>query len=593
MPRAQRNFIIGFLLIHLLATLVMVATLTRSVRGIMIDNARAQMSAMAIMLDEHVGELDNDLQDERLPVYLKQLGEKTQFRFTLVDENGVVVADSETGNDDIGPHGNRPEIRSATNKNPGFAERYSDTLKIPMMYLAMPHSTEQNIAAGHTRVATPAVPINAAIRATQRYFWGFAISLSLLTGLLMAGIASVMLRPLGLFAEVARKIGGGQYEPFPTLLNRNDEWRTLADAFQTMQSELVNREKRIVKNRDRLQAVLSSMVEGVISVSPEGDVLIANLAACRMLDVDETEFRGRKLFEVVRDPELAKAVEKTQSKQTFSKTEFQLGQDDRTISARVSVLPRTEETEQAIPGFLVVLNDITELRHLENMRREFAANVSHELKTPLASIKAYAETLRLGAINDQKNNMKFVEEIEEQAEFLHQQILDLLQIARVESGKEAWDIEPVNLNHECEQVAARFAKLAQGSELTIELQLSDQTPKARADLEGLTTILNNLTANAVNYTPAGGTVTISTSYDGNSAVVEVIDTGLGISDEHQTRIFERFYRVDKARSRDKGGTGLGLSIVKHLAQAFGGSVELESELGKGACFRIRLPKFVQ
>ena len=228
---------------------------------------------MAIMLGEHVVELDKDLQNDGLPEYLERIGEKTDFRFTLVNAEGTVVADSETGSEDIGPHGNRPEIQSATVNNPGFSERFSDTLKIPMMYLATPHSTNQGVASGHVRVAKPAVPINTAIRATQRYFWTFAISLSLLTGLLMAGFANVMLRPLGLFAEVARKIGGGQYEPFPTLLNRNDEWRTLADAFRTMQSELVNREQRIVKNRDRLQAVLSSMAEGVISVSPEGEAV--------------------------------------------------------------------------------------------------------------------------------------------------------------------------------------------------------------------------------------------------------------------------------------------------------------------------------
>ena len=594
MPRAQRNFIIGFLVIHILATLIMVATLTRSVRRIMIDNAREQMNAMAIMLEEHAAELDDDLENERLLRYLKDLGEKTQFRFTVIDNNGRVIADSETGDRDIGPHGNRPEIRTSSLENAGFSERFSDTLKIPMMYLATPYLTDQNVMAGHVRVATPAVPINGTIRATQSYFWTFAVILSLSAGLLMAVFASVMLRPLRLFAEVARKIGVGQYEAFPALLNRSDEWRTLAVAFRTMQTELASREQRVMKHRDRLQTVLSSMVEGVISVSPEGGVLIANHAACRMLDVEEAEFRGRKLLEVVRDPELAKAIEKTQSKHTFSKVEFETAHDldRRTISARVSVLPQPEQNDQNPPGFLAILNDITELRQLETMRRDFVANVSHELKTPLASIKAYAETLRLGAINDKQKNIKFVKEIEKQAEVLHQQILDLLQIARIESGKEVWDIEPVDINRQCEQVVARFSKLAEDSNLTIETNLSDEFPQARADVEGLATILNNLVTNSLNYTPAGGKITVSTHYRGNSAIAEIADTGIGIEAEHQTRIFERFYRVDKARSRDNGGTGLGLAIVKHLAQSFGGSVELESEIGKGTRIRIRLPKFV-
>lgn len=509
MARAQRNFIVGILIIHVLATAIMVVVLSRSVRRIVNDYPEGQLSAMATTIDRRAIELNEDSTNNQLSGNLKTLG-------TAID---------------------------------GF----------------------------------------------ERYFWTCALALSLLTGVLIVVSTGIMLRPLGMFVEVARKIGLGQYESFPALLNRDDQWRTLADALRRMQIEMANREKSIVKKNDRLQTVLSSMIEGVISVAPDGGVLIANRAACRILAVEQFAFRGKKLLEVVRKPELSKAITKTQSEQTFTVTEFAITHDEherRTISARVSALPQTEATEQGPPGFLVVLNDITELRQLETMRQDFVANVSHELKTPLASIKAYAETLRLGAINDPNINIKFIKEIEENAEFLHQQILELLQIARIESGNEVWDITPVNLNDQSQQAQLRFAKLAHDGELEIETHLSDQQPQTRADADGVATILNNLIANAIHHTPPGGTVSVATYYEGNFAVLEVKDTGIGIAAEHQTRVFERFYRVDKARSRDVGGTGLGLSIVKHLAQSFGGNVELQSAPQNGTTFRIRLPKFV-
>ena len=463
-----------------------------------------------------------------------------------------------------------------------------------MMYLAIPHVTGEQNAVGHIRVATPSDPINGAIRSSQMYFWLFAIIIGVSTAFLMTVFATNIMKPLSIFSDAARRIGVGQYDLYPALLDRNDEWRSLADAFRNMQTELANREQRIVKNRDRLQAVLSSMIEGVVAIESHHKVLIANHAARRMLGMNEAELIGRNFLEIVRNPELSAAVEKTQTGRTFSKTDFQIVTDTsrRTISARVSVLPNEAQSDDQKPGVVIVLHDITELRQLENMRRDFVANVSHELKTPLASIKAYAETLRLGALNDKTRNIQFVEQIESQADFLNQQIQDLLQLARVESGNEVWDISPVDLNEACGNCKARFKELAQNRKIELNLQLSDAQPHARADAEGLATILNNLVTNALNYTPEGGTVTVATDYRGNSAVIEITDTGIGIAPEHHARIFERFYRVDKARSRDKGGTGLGLSIVKHLVQSFGGGVELKSEVGQGTTFRIQLPKYI-
>jgi two-component system phosphate regulon sensor histidine kinase PhoR len=217
------------------------------------------------------------------------------------------------------------------------------------------------------------------------------------------------------------------------------------------------------------------------------------------------------------------------------------------------------------------------------------ANVSHELKTPLAAVKAYAETLRMGAINDPQHNLDFVARIEDQANRLHQLILDLLQLARVETGKEAFEFTEVPVSDAVGDCIAQHADAAASAGVALSAESSDDDINVWADFSGVQTILDNLVTNAIKYTPEGGQVTIRWHREGQFAEIEVADTGIGIAVHDQQRVFERFYRVDRARSRELGGTGLGLAIVKHLAQAFGGDIGLTSDLGKGSTFRVRLP----
>ncbi|HMP78952.1 MAG TPA: ATP-binding protein, partial [Pirellulaceae bacterium] len=241
------------------------------------------------------------------------------------------------------------------------------------------------------------------------------------------------------------------------------------------------------------------------------------------------------------------------------------------------------------PGVAIVLHDVTELRQLEAVRRDFVANVSHELKTPLASIKAYAETLRLGALYDQDKNQEFLQQIEHQAQLLDAQIHDLLRLAKVESGQAVFDIANLAVFPLCQHAVHTHAAEARARGVSLILEKIPEELKVKADADGVTTILNNLITNAIRYTPSGGTVRVSAKAQEDAVMLEVHDTGIGIAPEHQRRIFERFYRVDRARSREAGGTGLGLSIVKHLCQSLGGSVHLTSQPGKGSTFRVQLP----
>jgi two-component system phosphate regulon sensor histidine kinase PhoR len=384
--------------------------------------------------------------------------------------------------------------------------------------------------------------------------------------------------------DAAEAVAAGDYQqriPVGTA----DEVGTLARAVDHMRRALTWQVTELRDNSQRLETVLSSMLEGVLAVNAEQRVLFANDASRSLLGIETREVSGRPLLEVTRNRVVREAVEEAFRLDEPYEFEFQVsGLNRRYLAVRATRLPG-----EPCPGVVVVLYDITDLRRLENVRREFVANVSHELKTPLSAIKAYAETLRMGAIHDAEHNELFVARIEEQADRLHQLIQDLLHLARVESGREAFDIRDVSLAQVIEGCLPTYRERAQAKQLTLEIEPSPVDVVIRADEGGLTTILDNLVGNAIQYTPQGGRVVIRCRSEGESGVFEVEDTGVGISPRDQTRIFERFYRVDKARSRELGGTGLGLAIVKHLTQAFGGQVSVRSELGKGSVFQIRLP----
>ena len=365
-----------------------------------------------------------------------------------------------------------------------------------------------------------------------------------------------------------------------------DELGTLADAFARMQQSLARRVDQIQENNEQTQTILGSMVEGVLAVGPDRTILLANEAGRNLLDFATPEPLGRSLLEVTRVRPVFEAVARALESAAPIVTEFDTPTTPRrTLSLRATRLPG-----DPCPGVMIVLHDMTELRRLENLRRELVANVSHELNTPLSAIKAYAETLRLGGINDPEINVSFVTRIEEQADRLLELILDLLQIARVESGKETFEITSVEIAPVLDACADQFAERAAAKKITLNVQYAPDAVKVMADEEGLRTILNNLLDNAIKYTPVGGSVTMSCRANGEYVTLEVRDTGIGIAAQEQSRIFERFYRIDKARSRELGGTGLGLSIVKHLVQAFGGSVRVESRPGHGATFHIQLPR---
>jgi two-component system phosphate regulon sensor histidine kinase PhoR len=550
-----------------------------------VEQVERRLHDTAVVLRSHLEGRWGQAPPSEFQQLVQHLSKQTATRLTIMAADGVVLADSDEDPSRMENHRLRPELQQAAgDAKIGIVKRRSPTLGIAMLYLALPVQRDGNTV-GFVRVAMDIESIDRHVAATERFIWMLAMAVGLLAVGLTYAVASRIVRPLADLTQRARAIAAGDYQQ-SIKVNRRDELGTLGAAFNHMQQQLARRMSELQENSARLGTVLGSMDEGVIAVDRDERILLANEASRVLLECTRRDVVARPLLEVTRSRPIHEAVATALRTEQPLQGEFETSAATRrTLAMQVTCLPG-----QPCPGVVIVLHDVSELRRLENLRREFVANVSHELKTPLASIKAYAETLRLGAIHDDEHNVVFVARIEEQADRLYQLILDLLQIARLESGQELFEITNVPLADVVEACTKRYADAATAKRISLEVTLPPEPLKVRADEEGLNTILDNLLDNAIKYTPEDGQVTIRWSAENSHVWLEVTDTGIGIAPQDQPRVFERFFRVHKARSRELGGTGLGLSIVKHLAQSFGGTVGIESRVGKGSTFRVKLPR---
>lgn len=370
----------------------------------------------------------------------------------------------------------------------------------------------------------------------------------------------------------------------------DDELGQLAHVFNEMvqnvearHEELQISRQQVSSDNEQLATILEAMVEGVIAVDQDQKILLANMAAIQLLDLKSFNVVGRRIWEAIRLPQIHELIQLTLTEHQQKRLEVAVPWTYSTVAVVASRLPGTP-----CPGVVLVLHDVTELRRLENLRREFVSNVSHELKTPLAAIAAYTETLLNGALDDPEVARTFVGRIDEQGGRLNSLILDLLELARIESGGHAFHVSAVEVNDVLVASIDAHQAIAESKQLTLTFIAEPSPLMGQADEQGLRTTIDNLIGNAINYTRPGGVIHVRSGREGKWVTFEVEDNGVGIPKELQGRIFERFFRVDQARSREVGGTGLGLSIVKHLCQVFGGHVKVKSQVGVGSTFTVYL-----
>ncbi len=373
-----------------------------------------------------------------------------------------------------------------------------------------------------------------------------------------------------------------------TISDRHDELGQVAVSLHLLEEERQDRieklelaEREARSSSDLLSAVLDSMVEGVVAIDMQQRIVFLNRGARRLLGISSVIGVGHRLYEAVRVPAFLETVQEALTQRTMQTLEYRTARENANLV--LVVIPILKGPHA---GAVAVVRDVSEMRRLEAMRRDFVSGVSHELKTPLTVIQACTDTLLAGAMSDPNAAERFLKQIEEQSERLLQLILGMLQLARVESGQQVLHLEPVNVHTVADNVFRRFQTVAEAKSVHLILT-GDDSLTVVADDEALQTILSNLVDNALKHTEAGGSVTVELINDQSAPVVVVRDNGSGIPEEFQTRIFERFYRVDRGRSREHGGTGLGLAIVKHLCQALGASISVSSQSGRGSEFRLQ------
>jgi two-component system phosphate regulon sensor histidine kinase PhoR len=394
--------------------------------------------------------------------------------------------------------------------------------------------------------------------------------------------------PLDTLTDGARRLAEGDFG-HKIYVAGGREFADLARTVNGMSARLAASFAQLEHDREQLRTILSGMVEGVVAIDNDQRVLFANDRAGQLLEFVPDAAVGRKLWEATRQRKVQEVVEKVLKGGGPRREELDWkGPADRSVAVYVSRLPGPES-----PGAVLVLHDTTELRRLERLRQDFVANVSHELKTPLAVIASNIEALLDGAAEDPAARGPFLERVSHETVRLGHLIQDLLRLARIESGEQLLESESVPLDEAIAECLERHATRAEAKTLTvIEVPPADAPAgiAAWADAEALAIILDNLVDNAIKYTPGGGRITVRWAAAEKAVRMEVEDTGIGIPERDLPRVFERFYRVDKARSRSMGGTGLGLAIVKHLCQAMNGQVTVASEVGKGTTFAVSLPR---
>lgn len=580
--------------LNLLATAIFGTIVSNWQQQQLIEQVELRLRDAAVLVRGEIAGKMAQGRSAALQEQIRRLGAETGIRLTLVAPDGEVLADSsKTTLAEVAAmenHSERPEIVRAIARGEGSWQRPSATAGDRFRYFAI-SVNDDGAPIGIVRSAVTVKSIEQLTASKRRLVWTLAAAVFLVALALSYLLVGRIIEPVAEISKAVDSMAKGDYRQRIYLANR-DELGELAAKLNRVCQDLDNRMTQLSESHDRQSTVLGGMMEGVIAVDRRERVVFANVAAGRMFDFRPGMVEGRRLLEVVRNHTLDEAVAAvlaTREPQRLETT--QDGTETMSVAIQATPLPG-----DPCPGVVLVMHETTALRRLESLRRDFVANVSHELKTPLSSIKAYAETLRNGALNDPQASVTFVERIQEQADRLHHLILDMLSLARIESEQEVFEISSVSVQEAVDGCFAAHRPAAEAKQIQLIAESQSTGCFVKADPEGLREILDNLVDNAIKYTPDGGRVIVrwraNEAADGGSAqtaTIEVEDTGIGIAADALTRVFERFYRVDKARSRELGGTGLGLAIVKHLAQSFGGGVSARSQTGQGSTFLVTLP----
>jgi two-component system, OmpR family, phosphate regulon sensor histidine kinase PhoR len=591
--RAKLFWKLGLTYLALLLGVLLTVDLysARVLRRDYLRSSNDKLAALLNLAQAHPPQLSDPAE---LRSWTEWLG-KSGARVTVIASSGRVLSDSQENLEALDNHADRPEIQQAFATGAGESVRQSRSLGREMVYRAVRYQPPTGSPVA-IRMSLPMAQMDLALgELRQRLVIASLVILALGT-MVSLGFSQMFAARVQRLKDFSRRVAAGDFRPLAAEEPR-DELADLGEALNETARQMDLEIRLLSGERNRSSAILRSMVEGVAVIDAQERLVFCNRAFSEILNMEPASSEGRPLIELVRNSELLGLIRKALRGEEGLQSDIAMGiiqqRSFSVTAAPVKALEPGPASGTGPPekpsGAVVVLHDVTELRRLERVRQDFVANVSHEFKTPLTAIQGFAETLLAGALDDPNNNRRFLEIIREHAARLARLTDDLLKLARIEAGKLEIEFFPVGLLELIEGCAETTLLKASRKQITLEIDLPPGLPPVRGDAGLLRDVLQNLLDNAIQYTHEGGRITVSATAGAREAVITVTDTGIGIPITEQERIFERFYRVDAARSREAGGTGLGLSIAKHIVEAHGGRLWVESAVGSGSRFSLSIP----
>jgi two-component system phosphate regulon sensor histidine kinase PhoR len=569
-----RRIFLLYAAVMLLAVFFTEFCITDAVRDNYLDGLTRNLAVQISLVAGQIDFTKTDIDD-----YCRQLKEKTGARVTVVRADGKVIGDSDTDSSQMENHAHRPEIEQSLLYDTGSSVRYSHTLRYDFLYVAK-RVMKNGDTEGFVRFAIPLEQVDKAVDVLRMKIIIIVILALLATGIFSVWRIDRLRRLLHQIADFSRSLARGEIDKRLFLKNAG-EFTEISENLTAMSEELQEVIGRNEEERKRLNEILKSVPDVLLIIDARGVIQLASTSSREFFG--DVGFPGKQFLEAVRSYELSDLMDEVRGKLTPGMAEFRIDYpEEKYLSIKVSPLFRKD---RELSGFIAIFHDITQMKRLEQIRKDFVANVSHEIKTPITAIQGFADTLLEGAIDDRENAIRFLQTIKANSERMNSLADDLMMISKIELGVIGIEKADIDVEDAIRNVIATLHDKAAEKQLFLKISIHPDLRKVSADRNRLIQILTNLIDNAIKFTESGG-VTVGAAEEGGREYLFVEDTGIGVPKRHLPRLGERFYRVDPARSRKLGGTGLGLAIVKHLVKAHGWEMKIESVEGKGTTVKI-------